>query len=71
MTAAIEAIVRQGRCIPEGNGPVDFDCSGLTSFEWRATGVSLVDYSFAMESDAADSTGGPDHQSLSVSASHW
>ena len=71
VTAAIEAVGRRGRYIPEGNGPVDFDCSGLTSFAWRAAGVSLVDYSFAMESDAADSTCGPDHQALSVSASHW
>ena len=30
----------------EGNGPVDFDCSGLTAFAWRAAGVSLVDYSY-------------------------
>jgi cell wall-associated NlpC family hydrolase len=44
--AAIEAVGRHGRYIPEGNGPVDFDCSGLTSFVWRAAGVSLVDYSF-------------------------
>ena len=46
MAAAIEAVGRRGRYIPEGNGPVDFDCSGLTSFAWRAAGVSLVDYSF-------------------------
>lgn len=44
--AAIEAIGRNGRYIVEGNGPVDFDCSGLTSFAWRAAGVSLVDYSY-------------------------
>jgi cell wall-associated NlpC family hydrolase len=25
---------------------VDFDCSGLTSYAWRAAGVHLVDYSF-------------------------
>ena len=46
VAAAIEAVGRRGRYIPEGNGPVDFDCSGLTSFAWRAAGVSLVDYSF-------------------------
>lgn len=44
--AAIEAVSRHGRYIAEGNGPVDFDCSGLTSFAWRAAGLSLVDYSF-------------------------
>ena len=43
---AIEAVGRHGRYIAEGNGPVDFDCSGLTSFAWRAAGVSLVDYSY-------------------------
>ena len=46
MQAAIEAVGRHGRYIPEGNGPVDFDCSGLTSFAWRAAGVSLVDFSY-------------------------
>ena len=46
VTAAIEAVGRHGRYIAEGNGPVDFDCSGLTSFAWRAAGVRLVDYSF-------------------------
>ncbi|MDO8731922.1 MAG: NlpC/P60 family protein [Actinomycetota bacterium] len=44
--AAIEAVDRHGRYIAEGNGPVDFDCSGLTAFAWRAAGVGLVDYSF-------------------------
>ena len=38
VAAAIEAVGRRGRYIPEGNGPVDFDCSGLTSFAWRAAG---------------------------------
>lgn len=46
VAAAVEAVGRRGRYIPEGNGPVDFDCSGLTSFAWRAAGVSLADYSF-------------------------
>ncbi len=46
VTEAIAAVGRHGRYIAEGNGPVDFDCSGLTSFAWRAAGVSLVDYSF-------------------------
>lgn len=44
--AAIEAVGRHGRYIAEGNGPVDFDCSGLTAFAWRAAGVRIVDYSF-------------------------
>lgn len=44
--AAIEAVDRHGKYIAEGNGPVDFDCSGLTAFAWRAAGVDLVDYSF-------------------------
>lgn len=46
VSAAIEAVGRHGRYIAEGNGPVDFDCSGLTSFAWRTAGVSLIDYSF-------------------------
>ena len=44
--SAIDAVGRQGRYIAEGNGPVDFDCSGLTAFAWRAAGVQIVDYSF-------------------------
>lgn len=44
--SAIDAVGRRGRYIAEGNGPTDFDCSGLTSFAWRAAGVQIVDYSF-------------------------
>lgn len=44
--AAIEAASRHGRYVAEGNGPVDFDCSGLTAFAWRTAGVNLEDYSF-------------------------
>jgi len=44
--AAIDAVSRHGRYLAEGNGPVDFDCSGLTAFAWRAAGVSIVDYSY-------------------------
>lgn len=44
--AAVEAVSRGGRYIAEGNGPVDFDCSGLTAYAWRAAGVRLVDYSY-------------------------
>lgn len=48
--SAIDAVGRHGRYIAEGNGPVDFDCSGLTSFAWRAAGVQIVDYSFTQRS---------------------
>lgn len=47
VAAALVAVSRGGRYVAEGNGPVDFDCSGLTAFAWRAAGVSLVDYSYA------------------------
>lgn len=46
VAAALTAVGRGGRYVPEGNGPVDFDCSGLTSYAWRAAGVHLVDYSY-------------------------
>lgn len=46
VAAALVAVSRGGRYVPEGNGPVDFDCSGLTSYAWRAAGVHLVDYSY-------------------------
>lgn len=46
VAAALSAVGRGGRYVAEGNGPVDFDCSGLTSFAWRAADVHLVDYSF-------------------------
>ena len=46
VSAAIAAVSRHGRYVAEGNGPVDFDCSGLTSFAWRAAGINLVDYSY-------------------------
>lgn len=48
--AAFEAVVavgRGGRYVVEGNGPVDFDCSGLTAWAWRQVGVSLPDYSYS------------------------
>jgi len=44
--AAIDAVGRHGRYIAEGNGPVDFDCSGLTAFAWRAAGAQIADYSY-------------------------
>ena len=46
VAAALTAVGRGGRYVAEGNGPVDFDCSGLTSYAWRQAGVSLVDYSY-------------------------
>ena len=46
VAAALTAVGRGGRYVSEGNGPVDFDCSGLTSYAWRAAGVHLVDYSY-------------------------
>jgi cell wall-associated NlpC family hydrolase len=33
--------------VVEGNGPVDFDCSGLTAWAWRQVGVWLPDYSYS------------------------
>ena len=46
VAAALTAVGRGGRYVAEGNGPVDFDCSGLTSYAWRTAGVNLVDYSY-------------------------
>ena len=46
VAAALTTVGRGGRYVAEGNGPVDFDCSGLTSYAWRAAGVHLVDYSY-------------------------
>jgi len=40
--------------VAEGNGPVDFDCSGLTSYAWRQAGVSLVDYSYTQRAQTRD-----------------
>lgn len=54
VAAAIAAVARGGRYVAEGNGPVDFDCSGLTSFAWRQAGVSLVDYSYTQRSQTRD-----------------
>ena len=45
--AAITAVGRGGRYVAEGNGPVDFDCSGLTAWAWRQAGLSLPDYSYS------------------------
>lgn len=44
---AVAAVGRGGRYVVEGNGPVDFDCSGLTAWAWRQAGVSLPDYSYS------------------------
>ncbi len=45
--AAVAAVGRGGRYVAEGNGPVDFDCSGLTAWAWRQVGVPLPDYSYS------------------------
>jgi cell wall-associated NlpC family hydrolase len=52
--AALTAVGRGGRYVAEGNGPVDFDCSGLTSYAWRQAGVTLVDYSYTQRSQTRD-----------------
>lgn len=54
VAAALTAVSRGGRYVAEGNGPVDFDCSGLTSYAWRQAGVSLVDYSYTQRSQTRD-----------------
>lgn len=54
VAAALTAVGRGGRYVAEGNGPVDFDCSGLTSYAWRQAGVSLVDYSYTQRSQTRD-----------------
>ena len=54
VAAALTAIGRGGRYVAEGNGPVDFDCSGLTSWAWRQAGVSLVDLSYTQRSQTQD-----------------
>ena len=55
VAAALTAVGRGGRYIAEGNGPVDFDCSGLTAWAWRQARVSLVDYSSTQRSQTRDS----------------
>jgi cell wall-associated NlpC family hydrolase len=40
--------------VAEGNGPVDFDCSGLTAWAWRQAGVYLADYSYAQRAQTVD-----------------
>jgi cell wall-associated NlpC family hydrolase len=54
VAAALTAVGRGGRYVAEGNGPVDFDCSGLTSYAWRQAGVSLVDYSYTQRAQTRD-----------------
>lgn len=54
VAAALTAVGRGGRYVAEGNGPVDFDCSGLTSWAWRQAGASLVDYSYTQRSQTRD-----------------
>lgn len=54
VAAALTAVGRGGRYVAEGNGPVDFDCSGLTSYAWRQAGVTLVDYSYTQRAQTRD-----------------
>ena len=54
VAAALTAVSRGGRYIPEGNGPVDFDCSGLTAWAWRQAGVPLVDLSYTQRDQTQD-----------------
>ncbi len=54
VAAALTAVGRGGRYVAEGNGPVDFDCSGLTSYAWRQAGVSMVDYSYTQRAQTHD-----------------
>jgi cell wall-associated NlpC family hydrolase len=54
VAAALTAVGRGGRYVAEGNGPVDFDCSGLTAWAWRQAGVALVDYSYSQRSQTRD-----------------
>lgn len=54
VAAALTAVGKGGRYVAEGNGPVDFDCSGLTSYAWRQAGVSLVDYSYTQRAQTRD-----------------
>ena len=54
VAAALTAAGRGGRYVAEGNGPVDFDCSGLTAWAWRQAGISLVDYSYTQRSQTRD-----------------
>lgn len=54
VAAALSAVGRGGRYVAEGNGPVNFDCSGLTAWAWRQAGVSLVDYSYTQRAQTID-----------------
>jgi len=54
VSAALAAVGRGGRYVAEGNGPTDFDCSGLTAWAWRQAGVSLVDYSYTQRAQTRD-----------------
>jgi hypothetical protein len=46
VAAALTGVRSGGRYVAEGNGPRDFDCSGLTAWAWRQAGVQLADYSY-------------------------
>ena len=53
VAAALTGVHSGGRYIAEGNGPIDFDCSGLTAWAWRQAGVDLVDYSYTQRAATA------------------
>lgn len=52
--SALVAVARGGRYVAEGNGPIDFDCSGLTAWAWRQAGVYLADYSYTQRAQTVD-----------------
>lgn len=52
--SALAAVARGGRYVAEGNGPVDFDCSGLTAWAWRQAGIYLADYSYTQRAQTLD-----------------
>jgi cell wall-associated NlpC family hydrolase len=54
VAAALTAVSRGGRYIPEGNGPVNFDCSGLTAWAWRQAGIFLADLSYTQRDQTQD-----------------
>lgn len=53
VAAALTGVAGGGRYVAEGNGPIDFDCSGLTAWAWRQAGVHLVDYSYTQRAATA------------------
>lgn len=56
VAAALTAVSRGGRYIAEGNGPVNFDCSGLTAWAWRQAEINTTNryYARAMDERSQD-----------------